>query len=226
MNSHGSKCSANDLRALLLDGSPHQLHKLQYLCMESMSLFDAHMDALVALPNLTTLRPSLMHPAIFPRLAAFTQLRQLRIRPANPLLPLHSNALLESLHQMRVLRVLELVDFEFKDEDDGWSPLLSGLADAVPLLQKLCLRRCSELPPLPPLTALSHLRWFDLECCTFVSAADSAAGLPSLLSAWQQLESLRITSTDRQPLLLSEEQRARFTPPSALLPTLRIFEWD
>lgn len=212
-----------DLRALLLDGSPHQLHKLQHLDLDHTQVTSTQMTALLTLPSLTEMRPYAMGDAVFHYVAAFPQLRILRIMPPlafNPLSVQRATDLLASLSQLGGLRRLELEWSDAAAGCEGFGTLLNGLAAAAPLLQELSVEHCSiSSPSLVRLSALQHLRSFALVYCTFVDDAPFD-NLLSLLSSFKKLDSLSLANCTP---LLSEEQCVQLTPPSAFLPSLTHF---
>jgi hypothetical protein len=213
-------CPREHLRALLADG-PHQLQRLQKINMQECSLDVESMQMLLTLPALTELEPWSLDPRCFPLLRSFAKLRRLRILPPFGILSESDAAeLLSSLSALPTLisfaidgRPLSAIIKE---------TLIDAIGAAVPQLHELCLRHFSLLPSLSRLAALTQLRSLHLVECARQSR-NSTHNVLELLPSLRHLERFSVTHCRLQ---LSDEQRALFTPPSVLVPSLKQFEWS
>jgi hypothetical protein len=130
-----------------------------------------------------------------------------------------ADALLSALRSLS-----HLTRFEIDGEGAsavGMRTLLDGLDAAVPQLRELDIASVRTLPLLSGLRTCTQLRNLRLLKC-HRGNGDSVDDVLQLLQSLRHLALFRVFDSK---LRLMDEQRALFTPPSALVPSLEDFAW-
>jgi hypothetical protein len=210
-------------RVLLADNvdDPHQLQRLEKLNLSEVNLTVEWAQMLLMLPSLTELRPSRMDPRCFPLLRSFVQLRTLCIPDVSGKTSEAASAdLLSSLGSLTHLTNLEVSGKRL--QGSARRLLFDGLAAAVPQLHELSLVSC-KMSALARLSTCTQLRTLRLSSCNLTYK-------PYLTDFLQLLQSLRhLTCLDLRDCpgapSPNAELRVQLTPPSALVPSLKFFQW-
>lgn len=195
---------ANHLAALV--ASPHSLRlKSIYLCR----IEDQHLDILHALPTLTTLKAHYWDcsAAIHTHMKFWPRLRELFVSEPDQWTP---QELVTTLSLCPQIKILSLSDYpELNHVDLG--NILSCLPQITELnLESLGLGDWSFLLKVP------QLRHFSVAHCDGIWLDE--------LSHMKHLRSVQIHNYSEQDDFPSDEMLAKFRVPSAILPTLEIFE--
>jgi hypothetical protein len=215
----GHGWNPRDLLALLADGS-HQLQCLKKINIEPATLDVELMQALLTLPNLTELEPRSVALVSVPLLRSFVKLRKLRLLPPS----VDNAAVVELLSSLRALSELtSLVVGGFEGEPTVVKSLMDGLGTAVPQLRELTLCYFDALPPLTALSACTQLRALRLTECERAHS-QSLDDVLQLIVSLPHLESVEVDARCSLPPLTAA-QRMQFTPPSAMAPALKTFDW-
>jgi hypothetical protein len=208
-----------DFRRLLCEG-PHHLQRLQKINLQYWELEDESAHGLLSLPSLTELAPLTIDPCYFSMLRSMSELRKLRVRcQPGGFGEVAADALLSSLRSLSHLTRFEM-------DGEGASAvavrtLLDGLGAAVPQLRELDIASVRTLPLLNGLRTCTQLRNLRLLKC-HRDDGDSVDDVLQLLPSLRHLALFRVFDSN---LRLTDEQRAVFTPPSALVPSLEDFAW-
>jgi hypothetical protein len=126
-------------------------------------------------------------------------------------------SVLRSLSELTSLRVGRFA------ADAVQKAVLDGLSAAVPHLREITLFDLYPLPPLTALSACTQLRTLRLTGACERDRGQSCDDILQLILSLPHLEFVEVD--DRCNLSLTAAQRVQFTPPSAMAPSLKIFDW-
>jgi hypothetical protein len=211
-----------EMLELLADG-PHQLQRLEKINIRGTLNIEL-MQPLLTLPNLTELVPWGMFPDCFSLLRSFSKLRKLEIQDpgkGDEIDEAAVSALLSSLREMSHLTFFLINGMCMVSIQQ--STLVEGLGAAVPQLRELTLSCFRALPSWRPLRTCTQLRSLRLICCDREDDQPPANDVLELLSSLRHIERVEFDGCD---LLLTDAQRAQLTPPSALVPSLKQFNFE